>query len=156
MTAIFAYSQYTIKLQNTLQKSKKALFDNLIAKKCIKRLWAWQTFFFNLSARIRTYVRLNTDLLTHYSLELTVYLAQYVTLPPSGEGWGLGLSSNHPQAKFHFKSDSNLLLIDIFNPKSSPKSIKIVATMQIRTRIWSKKSIYIKNWTTFLIAVSNP
>ena len=62
--------------------------------------------------------------------------------------------SNRPQAKFCFKLDSNHLLIDFFDPKSSLDLIEIVATIQIRTRIWSKKLVYIKNWSTFLIQIN--
>ena len=52
---------------------------------------------------------------------------------------------NGPQAKICYKSDSNRLLINFFDPKSSPDLIEIVATIQIQTRMWSKKSIHIKN-----------
>ena len=58
---------------------------------------------------------------------------------------GMLMQSNRPQAKFHFKSDSYRVLIDFFDPKSLLYLIKMVATIQIRTRIWSKKSIFIEN-----------
>ena len=55
------------------------------------------------------------------------------------------MRSNQPQDKFFligFKSSFNWLFRS-----------EIVATIQIRTRIWSKMSIYIKNRSTFLIEI---
>ena len=50
---------------------------------------------------------------------------------------------NQPKAKIRFKSDSNQLLIDFFNPKSLPDLIEIDATIRIWTQISNLNSIYI-------------
>ena len=50
------------------------------------------------------------------------------------------LRSNRPQAKFHFKSDSNRLLINFFDPKSLPDLMKIVPMIQIRTSQFKSKN----------------
>ena len=52
---------------------------------------------------------------------------------------------NRPQAKIRFKLVSNRLLIYFFDSISLPDLIKIVGTVQIRTRIRLKKSICIEN-----------
>ena len=44
------------------------------------------------------------------------------------------MRSNQPQSKFHFKSDSNRLLIDFFNPISAAQFTRRDITIQIRTQ----------------------
>ena len=62
---------------------------------------------------------------------------------------------NRTQAKICFKSDSNRLLINFFDPKLSPDLIKIIVTIRIWTRICSKKSIYIQNSSNLIKNGSN-
>ena len=65
----------------------------------------------------------------------------------SSSNCGKLMRSNRPPAKIRSKSFSNRLLIDFFNPNLLLKSIKIVATIQIRTQILILNLIYIKNWS---------
>ena len=60
------------------------------------------------------------------------------------------MRSNRLPVLNRFKMDSNWLLIEIFNPKLSPDSIEIVATIPIQTQIWNLNSIYIKNWSNLI------
>ena len=62
---------------------------------------------------------------------------------------------NRPKAKICFKLDLNRLLVDFFDPKSSPDLIKILATIWIRTQILNPNSIYIKNWSNLIKMVEN-
>ena len=53
------------------------------------------------------------------------------------------MQSNPPQAKFCLISDSNRLLINFFDPISGVQFTRRDDSIQIRTRIRSKKSIKI-------------
>ena len=52
---------------------------------------------------------------------------------------------DRPQAKFHLKLDLNHLLITFFDPIPAARFSRRDDSIQIRTIIRSKKSIYIKN-----------
>ena len=52
---------------------------------------------------------------------------------------------DRPWAKFRLKSDSNRLLIDLFDPISAAQYTRCDDLIGIPTKIRSKKSIYIKN-----------
>ena len=54
---------------------------------------------------------------------------------------------NRPKAKICFKSDSNLLLIDFFDPISAVQLNRPNVSIRIRTQISNPNSIYIKNWS---------
>ena len=55
---------------------------------------------------------------------------------------------NRPKAKIHFKSDSNHLLIDFFNPIPAVRFNRRDASIQIRTQI--SNSNYIENWLNLI------
>ena len=56
------------------------------------------------------------------------------------------MQSNRPQVKFCFKSDSNGILIDFFDPISAAWYTRRDDSIQIWIIVISKESIYIKNW----------
>ena len=57
---------------------------------------------------------------------------------------------NRPQAKIHFKLDSNRVLIDFFDPISAVRFNRRDDTIRIRTQISNPNLNYIKNWLKFI------
>ena len=73
-----------------------------------------------------------------------------VPIPTENQQEGKLMWSNRPQAKFCLQSDSNSLLIDFFDPISAVRFTRRDDSIWIRTRIRSKKLIYIKNQLKFI------
>ena len=57
---------------------------------------------------------------------------------------------NRPQAKIHFKSDSNRVLIDFFDLISTVRFNRRDDTIRIRTQISNPISNYIENWSNLV------
>ena len=101
-------------------------------------LW-WSPFLMLAPATARVF-------LYHLFHHFATFKTTYLIVPLHGKL----MQSNRLSVWNRFKSDSNWLLIDISDPKSSTKSIKISGTIQIWIQILNPNSIYINNWSNLI------
>ena len=106
------------------------------------------------------WVNLPSKLLRHKTTYLitTYWVAYFHRIQEENVKYGDGIKlmgSDRPQAKFRFKSDSNCLLIDFFDPISAVWFTRRDNLIQIRTVNRLQNLIYIKknrnrsNWIKF-------
>ena len=58
---------------------------------------------------------------------------------------------NRPPVKIHFKSKSNRVFIDFYNPNLEADFTRCDDTIRIRTIYIDSSSIYIKNWSNLFV-----